>query len=43
MAALEGEVSELVSSLSIFPSNIFADVSSNSWVAFESYSFERNS
>lgn len=41
MAALEGDVNELVSSLSIFPSNILADVSSNSYVAFESNSFER--
>ena len=43
MATLEGDVNELVSSLSIFPSKIFADVSSKSCVAFESYSFERNS
>ena len=41
MAVPEGDVNELVSSLSIFPSNIFADVSSNSYVTFESNSFER--
>jgi hypothetical protein len=43
IAVVEGEVNELVSSLSIFPSNIFADVSSNTCEVFESCVFERSS